>query len=442
MLAGPVPVTLFRLAAPNVIAVLAQTGSTFADAWYVGHLGTAALASLALVFPYQTLMIMMAGGAIGGGTTSSVSRALGRHDAPGAGNAARHAVLICLALGLAFTVVLAIFARPVFSLMGAEGDALNGAVQYARIAFGGALAVCLSWILAAILRGAGDTVTPARAIVLASLSQIVLSGVLTLGVGSFAGIGIAGPAVAFVVCQGGAGVYMAVRLLQADAPVALRPGKISWPPVADIMRVGGLGLFNSASIALTVVLVTGFVGRYGTAALAGYGLGSRLELMLVPFAFGVGGALTATVGANFGAAQFSRARRFAWTGAGAIFLITLFIGLVLTVAPGLWLGLFTTDEQAWQYGASYLATVGPFYALFAAGQTLYFASQGTGRMLLPVSVGLLRLVVVASLGLLIIRYGWPVSYLFGAVAVGLSVVGIGLALCMRSRAWRPDAGSR
>ena len=65
------------MATPNVFAVAMMTAVTFSDAWFVGRLGTAALASLALAFPFLTLMQMMAGGAIGGGTTSAVARALG-----------------------------------------------------------------------------------------------------------------------------------------------------------------------------------------------------------------------------------------------------------------------------------------------------------------------------------------------------------------------------
>ena len=77
VLKAPVAQVLWRLATPNVVAVTMLTAVTVADAWYVGQLGTAALASLALVFPFQTLMQMMAGGAIGGGITSAVGRALG-----------------------------------------------------------------------------------------------------------------------------------------------------------------------------------------------------------------------------------------------------------------------------------------------------------------------------------------------------------------------------
>lgn len=442
LLHAPIGAMLYKLAAPNVAATLMMTAITFADAWFVGQLGTAALAALALVFPFLMLMIMMAGGAIGGGVTSALSRALGRGDADQAQAVAWHGVMIACCMALLYTVVLGVFSRPIFSLLGGTADALEGAVLYARITFGGAIAAWLLWVLSAVVRGTGDTVTPARAVLISGVVQIALTGALTLGWGPFPAIGISGPATAMVICQGLAALYLAVYLLQGRAAVRLRPQALRWQPIADIMQVGGIGLVNSIAMAITVVTVTGLVGRYGTEALAGYGLGSRLEMMLIPIAFGIGGALTVAVGANIGAGQFARARRIAWIGAGVVFVITGSIGIVVALMPSLWLDLFTADAEAYRFGALYLGIVAPLYGFFGAGQALYFANQGTGRMLLPVSVSVLRFLVVAGFGSLAVLLSWQVSAVFVAVGVGLVIIGIGLSACMYSAAWRPVSETR
>lgn len=442
LLHAPIPTMLLRLAAPNVLATLVMTASTFADAWFVGQLGTAALASLALVFPFQTLMIMMCGGAIGGGVTSALSRALGRNDAKSAQALAWHGVVIAGVMAAVYMVTLGLFSRPVFAMMGGTAVALDGAVLYARIAFGGALAVWLLWVLAAIVRGTGDTVTPARAISVSAIAQIALSGALTLGWGPFPAIGIAGPAAAMIICQGLASAYLAVHLIAGHGAVTLRPHRLRWGPVADIMQVGGFGLINSTAVAVTVIAVTGFVGRYGTEALAGYGLGSRLELMLIPIAFGIGGALTVAVGANFGAGNFARAREIAWFGAGATFAIIGAVGAAVALSPKLWLDLFTANPNAYELGALYLVIAAPFYGVFGGGQALYFASQGTGRMALPVLASVVRLLVVSSIGALAVYHAWPVKAVFVGVAIGLVVIGVGQALCLRSRAWHPERAVR
>ena len=432
--AGPAKV-LWRLATPNVIAVTMMTTITFADAWYVGQLGTAALAGLALAFPFLTLMQMMSGGAIGGGVTSAVARAFGAGDAARAESTAWHAILIAIIMSAVYMIVLGLFARPIFALLGGEGAALADAVDYARIVFGGAAASWFVFVVSAIHRGTGDTVTPARAITMASMVQIVLSGALTLGWFGLPRFGIAGAAIAWVLCQGAAAVHLTAFLLLGKGQLRLRPHPIAWAPIRDIMKVGGLGLINSFCLAMTVAVITGYVSRYGTEALAGYGLGARLELMLVPIAFGVGAALTAAVGVNIGANQYARARRIAWMGAGVVTALTGLLGIAAAAVPGLWLDLFTADPEAYAFGVRYLVIAAPLYGVFGLGQALYFASQGTGHMVLPVTVSVFRFATVATLGALVVSFGWDIAWLFVAVAVGLIIMGVGQALCLLGTGW-------
>ncbi|MCA8926944.1 MAG: multidrug transporter [Alphaproteobacteria bacterium] len=442
LLEAPPGRVLWRLSTPNVAAVVLMTAVTVADAWFVGQLGTTALASLALVFPLQTLMQMMAGGAMGGGITSAVARALGAGDTDRAEAVAWHAVVIALVMAGLYTLVLGVFARPVFALFGASGPVLDGAVAYAHIAFGGAIVMWAMQTMFAILRGSGDTVTPARAVLVASPVQIALSGALTLGWGPFPNLGVSGPAVAMLIALGLSALYLGWHLVRAGdggghRAVRLAPRRLAWAPAHDILRVGALGVVNSLTIALTVVVVTRLVAEFGTAALAGYGLGSRLELMMVPLSFGIGGALTGAVGANVGARLYARARRLAWTGAAASFVLIGAIGLAAALWPTLWLGQFTADAAAFAMGGLYLGIAGPLYGLFGGGQTLYFACQGTGRMLLPVLVGLVRFAVAAGGGFAVIALDGSVAALFACVAAGLATVGIGLAACLFGPAWNP-----
>ena len=295
-----------------------------------------------------------------------MARALGKGDDDMAAQVLWHAVLIGIAMSIVFVAVLGFFSLPIFALLGGEGIALEGAVAYAQIAFGAAIAIWMLYVFSAALRGMGDTLTPSRAITIGSVVQVALSGALTLGWGFFPGFGVTGPAIAMIICQGGAALYMGYYLASGRARVRLMPCKIDGSIFLDILKVGGIGLFNSFFMAATVIVVTGFIGGYGTEALAGYGLGARLELMLVPLSFGIGAALTAAVGANFGAQQYARARRVAWTGAAITFVVTGAIGTAVAIAPGLWLDMFTDEAIPYGYGASYLSIAGPFYALFGA----------------------------------------------------------------------------
>ncbi|MCZ6591771.1 MAG: MATE family efflux transporter [Alphaproteobacteria bacterium] len=440
LLRGPIVPTLARLSAPNIVVAAAMTLTTFADAWFVGRLGITALASLALVFPIQTLMQMMSAGAMGGGVSSAVARALGSGRPERATAIALHAMIIALAMAALYIVVAAVFAPWFFGLLGGSGTVLDGAVAYAQIAFGGAGAIWLTNTFASVLRGTGNMAVPARILIAASLLHVALSGALTLGWGPFPALGVRGPATALVASFGVAALVMGGAVVAGRGGVRLRLAGIALQAelFRDILKVGGVACGNALLTIATIVIVTRLIAEQGTAALAGYGLGSRLELMLIPISFGIGGALTATVGANFGARQFARARRVAWTGGLFVAAASGLIGGVAAVWPDLWLANFTTDAEARAIGARYLAIVGPFYLFFGLGQTLYFASQGTGNMIWPFSAGVVRLAVAAGGGAIAATYfAADTTPLFACLSAGLVCFGGLIAGSLFSRVWNP-----
>ena len=427
---------LWKLGFPNIIAWLAWTISTFADAFFVGILGTNTLASIALIFPFQMLMLMMAGGAIGGGVTSSIGRAIGNKDVIKAESSAWCSLIICLIMALIYTIIFIFFSRDIFSFMGGSGEALEGAINYAKIFFGFSIFVWLVNILSAIIRGLGDTLTPAKAITVGSLFQILLSAVLTLGFSFIPSFGVMGPAIALIFCHAGMVVYLLFYLFFVQSIITVKVKQISIDIFKDIMKVGGLGLLNSITIALTVAVVTGYVGNYGVKALAGYGLGARLELMLTPIIFGLGAALTASVSINIGSNKFNRARKIAWTGGLISFILIGLIGTIFSIFPMLWLDNFTSDADVLYFSIKYLNIVAPFYCLFGLGQALYFASQGTGKMIKPIIVGLFRFFSVITIGYISLIFNMTIDYIFFAVSIGLVITGIGMSLCLKGSEWR------
>ena len=440
LLRDPIAPMLARLAAPNIAVAVALTAVTLADAWFVGHVGTTALAALALVFPVQALMQMMSAGAMGGGVSSAVARALGAGRPERAESIAVHAVVIALGMAAVYMAVGAGLAWPLFALLGGKGEVLEGAVAYAQIAFGGAAAMWLANSFASVLRGSGDMTTPAVVMIATSAGQVALSGALTLGWGPFPALGVRGPAVAMVAGFSVAALVLLGWLASGRSGVRPRLAGVTLRAERfhDILKVGAVACGNALLTIATVLVVTRIVAGLGPAALAGYGLGSRLELMLVPLAFGVGGALTAAVGANFGAGQFARARRIAWTGGLFVGAFSTAIGLAAAVWPEVWLSQFTADPVAHEMGARYLVIVGPFYGFFGLGMALYFASQGTGTMVWPIGAGILRFVVAAGGSAVAVGlFAAEASAVFVLVAAGLVCFGGPLAASLFSRVWRP-----
>ena len=164
----------------------------------------------------------------------------------------------------------------------------------------------------------------------------------------------------------------------------LRRARPRWPLFADILKVGGAGAVNTLLTTFTVALTTGLVGAAsGPDGVAGYGTAARLEYLLIPLVFGIGAPLVAMVGANVGAGRRERALRIAMTGAAASFLVCEAIGLVAALFPVAWLRLFGAEPEMLAVGTAYLRSVGPAYGFFGLGLSLYFASQGAGRLAWP-----------------------------------------------------------
>ncbi len=438
LLTSPVAATLARLAAPNLLGMMASTAVAIAETAYIGRLGAEPLAASALVLPMIMLMGMMSAGAMGGGVSSAVSRALGAGDTGRAETLARHAAVIGVAMGLLFTVLLTLFGSHLFHLLGGRGETLRLAVLYAGIVFASATAIWLVNIFASVLRGSGNMAGPSVVMTAGAALQVVVGGALCFGWGPAPRLGIVGVGLGQVLTSVASAALLYLLLRRAAAPVRLKLiGPLHRAFFLDILRVGGPALLSPIQTVGTVLIITAIAARFGVETLAGYGIGSRLEFLLVPIAFSVGVAALPMVGLAIGAGDVPRARRVAWTAGimGAIGLGA--VGLVLSVAPNLWVGIFTQDPGVRAAASLYLHFVGPVFAFFGLSLALYFASQGAGRILGPLLAGTARMAVIAVGGWLLVSKDAPAWTLFALVAFGMLVMGVATAGFVAITRWGP-----
>jgi len=431
-----------KLAGPTTVVMVAQTFVAIAETFIFGRLGTEALAGFALVFPLMMMMTMMAAGGMGGGVAAAMARTLGAGRRDDARALVLHALILGAVLALVFTLLAWTVAPALYRLLGGEGRALDHAVTYSNVLFSGAIAIWANFFLSALLRGGGDAATPGRYMLLSSIAQVPLSYVLALGIGDWPGLGMAGPAISSLLTS------TVSALLQARA---LWGGKLGFVPGLDglalqgrlfwdILKVGLIASFSAFTANLTAMLVTGLVGRFGVAALAGYGIGVRLEFMLVPLAFGIGSGLTTIVGIAAGANDWRRAVRAAWIGSLVAGLGIGAFGWIVALVPEGWARLFTNDPEVIAATVAYITRVAPFYCLFGVGMTLSFASQGANRMTAPFLAGISRLVVATLGGWSAIEIlGWGLEGVFTAIAVGMVVFGTLIAGPLLVHPWRGRA---
>ncbi len=439
ILERPIAATMLRLAAPTVVVVLMQAAINVIETYFVGRLGTDALAGVSLVFPALMLMTMMAAGGMGGAVASAIARALGANRQDDAEAIVVHALLVAVALGLAFSLS-ALWGGPtLYRAMGGRGQALAAALRYSNTIFGGAAAFWLLNALGAVLRGTGNMSVPAVVSVAGAAVLIPLSPALIMGWGFLPRFGVSGGAWAVVAyyVAGTAALLVYLGSGRSVVRLRLRGIRLRGDIFGQILGVGAVSSLMTVQSNLMVMVTTGLVGSFGTAALAGYGLATRLDYLLVPLLFALGTASVTMVGIHYGAGHVARAERVAWTSVAIGGGLTQLIGLFVALRPSSWIGIFTSDPAVLSTGGTYLQIVGPFYGCIGTGLLMFFASQGAGRMGWPFVGALLRFAIVVVGGWLTVgtlRGGMPA--LFAVIAGSTLFFGGVNAVAVKAGAWR------
>ncbi len=430
LLEAPVLPTLLKLAAPNMLVMLAQMSIGLVEVYFVARLGVDALAGASMVFPVLSLISAVSQGSVGGGVVTAIARALGRGQRAQANQLVWYAVAIAVFFGLLTSAVI-LTAGPLFyRAMGAEGASLAVATTYSGMVFGGAILIWVFNLLLATVRGTGNLLLPVAIVCGGALILLPLSPTLIFGLGPLPAFGVAGAATAILLYYAGGSLCFALHLwghLWGGGGIlrpSARPPRLSWAPFREILRVGGMSALVSATTNLTIAIITAYVGTAGVAALAGYGAGARLEFILVPFTYGISGPAGILIGTNIGAGLGGRALRTAWITLLLSALGAEAIGLAAATWPAAWIGSFSSDPAVLAIGTTYLRTVGPFFGFFGIGYALYCAGQGTGRMGWPVAGAVTRAAIAVVGGAAAIRLGASLVHLFMAVSLGMMSFGL------------------
>jgi putative MATE family efflux protein len=408
-----------------------------AETSYIGRLGTEPLAAIALVFPFAMLTQMMSAGAMGGGVSSAISRALGAGNRERAATLALHAAMIGACGGIFFTVMMLLFGRQFFSLLGGRGHVLDEACNYSQVLFSGAIAIWLVNTLASVLRGTGDMRLPSATLIVAAIVQIVVGGTLGLGLAGLPQLGMRGVAAGQLAAFSLGAIFLSWYLISGRSRLTLNFSAFTFQRgmFIDILKVGAVSCLSPLQSVLTILIFTKILAGFGTEALAGYGMGSRLEFLLIPIAFAFGVASVPMVGMAIGAGLVTRARQVAWTAGAAAGLSVGLVGLIVAINPALWVSLFTRDPGVTAAANSYFAWAGPAFGFFGMGTCLYFASQGAAKVVGPVLASTVRLLMVGIGGYWLVSIDAPAWTLFALVGAAMIVFGLSTAASLRLTRW-------
>jgi putative MATE family efflux protein len=435
---GPVLPTLLKLALPNLVALGSAAVVSIAETAYVGKIGVAALGGIALAFPVFMLMQMLSAGAMGGTISGAISRAIGAENRERAHALALCSVAIALAFGLTLAIVVRVWGQDLFALLGGSGPVLDQALAFANTAAWGIPGIWLANTLASVLRGSGNMAVPANILLGSGIGQVLVGGAFGLGLGPCPALGIAGVAMGQVVAFWIAACILLVYLRSGRVAIGLRldAGALRAEHFSALLRVGAIAMLSPLLSVASVLLLTRMVARFGPDVLAGYGIGVRLEFLLIPIAFSVGVAAVPMVGTAIGAKDIERARRVAWTSGGLAFASVGSIGLLALSYPGLWVDLFTHVRPVRAAAYAYLSVAGYGYGLFGMGLCLYFASQGAGRVGGVITAQALRTAIILGGGALLLNKSGSANSIFLLSTGAMVAMGIGTALVVKMSKWR------
>jgi len=432
---GEIGKKLLFFSLPIIAGMMLQTAFNLVDTFFVGMLGPLELAAISLTFPVFFAFIAVASG-LGIGADALVSQAVGRKDWHTANNFSEHAIFISAVLG-AVSGALGILAAPfLFTFMGADAQLLPLAMQYSVPIFAGVIFTFLWFASDAILRAQGNSTTPMKNLAIAVVLNAFLDPLLIFGIGPFPRLGIFGAAITTVFAD-----FIAAALnfhyiygKKSKVTLALKDFR---PNIGCIKEMVSIGLPASVSQALSsvgFVLLTTLVGTYGVFAIAAYGVGSRVNSMVILPIVGIESAVASFAGQNIGAKNFARARKVAMLSAKISLAFAMAAAALLILFSEQAMRLFTQDPQVISIGKSYLLIAPLSFVFYGFYFALQGAFEGSGKTALVLLTNIMYWAIAVGIAY-VLSGAIGITGIWAGIVLAAAIECVAVTAVFRSNAW-------
>jgi len=411
---GSITKNIWYLALPMMVGNVLQDLFNIVDMIFVGKLGPAAIAAVSMSGILLMLVMTVAIG-ISTGTVALVARHFGAKQQEQAENVAIQAVFVGILSSVVLGVLGYLLAAPVLRLLGAGKDVVPLGTSYIQITSVGAITIFLGISLNSALRGAGDAVTPMKILVLSTVLNIGLDPLLIFGIWKFPRLGVAGSALATVISRG-VGLLLLLRVFLSGHSLLHLKWHLIRVDIEVIKQMIKIGVFGSLQMLIrniSALILIRIVAIYGTSAVAAYGIGMRLRMMVMMPGMGLANAAATLVGQNLGAKQPKRAGKSAWLTTGFYEVFMVSVGVLFIIFAKDLIRIFNTDPQVIQLGTTYLRFLAPTFVFMALSIVLGRAMNGAGDTFSPMNI-----TAVSFLG-----FRLPLAYVFAQV-LKLATTGI------------------
>ncbi|MEM9490410.1 MAG: MATE family efflux transporter, partial [Myxococcota bacterium] len=396
LIEGDVSKALRGLAVPMMVGIVSILAVNLIDTYFVGQLGTAELAAMSFTFPVVGLVFSVAMG-LGIGATSTVARALGGGDTRVVKRLTTHAMLLAVLVVAIVSGVGIATQRPVFELLGAEPELIPLLEEYMTIWYAGVILLVVPMVGNGIMRATGDARTPALSMMTAAVINLILDPLFIFGLGPIPGMGLQGAAIATLLSRVVV-MFFALYVLT----VRLNLLEFRLPPLGElldswrkILSVGLPAAITNILAPIAAAVLTAIVASEGSTAVAGYGIGVRLEGFLLIAPMALASSLTPFVGQNWGAMRTERVDQALVISRNFVLLWGAAAWLILLVGGGTVAGIFSDDPAVIGAAQTYLWVVPLSYGAHGLVSVASATFNAVDRALRSTWLSALRSLVLA-----------------------------------------------
>jgi putative MATE family efflux protein len=423
----PMRRAVFLLAVPMVLELVLESTFAVVDVYFVGKLGSSAVATVGLTESYLFLLYSIAIG-LAMGVTAVIARRIGEDKRDEAAVTAVQAIFVALLVSVPFAIVGIVWAQDLLRLMGADAWTLEHGYRYMQWMLGGNAVIMLLFVINAIYRGAGDAAIAMRVLWLANGLNIVLDPILIFGLGPIPAMGIEGAAIATNIGRG-SGVLMQLWILfRGGKHIRLLASQLVWRGAImwNIVRTS-LGGIGQMIVAMTSwIFLMRILASIGSEAVAGATIAIRIMMFTLMPAWGMSNAAATLVGQNLGAAQPDRAEASVWRIGWYNMAFTIVVSVLFFVMHDRLVAIFTQDPQVIAIGGEWLRILSYSYFVYGWWMVAVQAFNGAGDTVTPTKINLVFfwLIQIPLSYVLAITLGWQHSGVFWGVFISETSVGL------------------
>lgn len=415
---GSIWKSLIALSVPIIFANILQTAYQLTDTFWVGRLGTVAVAAVSISFPVIFLIISLGGGLAMAGTIL-VAQYKGKNDTKATNHIASQTLLMTVIISIILAAIGYLLSPHLVNLMGVEQGVFSSAVSYMKISFIGMIFMFTYMVFQSLARGVGDVKTPMYIVLGTVLLNLILDPLFIFGYGFVPAFGVTGAAIATIGTQGLAATIGMILLLKGKHQLQLhiRDLKPDFPLIKKMFWLGFPASVEQSTRALGMTVMTFLVATFGTLTIAAYGIGIRILSFIIIPALGLSMATSTLVGQNIGAGKTQRAEKIVKLSSMAGFIVLTIVGIIIFLFARQISGWFIPGEmETIRASALFIKIMSLTFGFIGIQQVLNGAFRGSGNTMVSM--------ILAIVSLWVLRF--PLAYILSQ-HTALAEIGLWIA---------------